>query len=180
MTVNELQNMSDLEYYSFFASIMRDAIYYNFKFYEWLLSHMYEIFDKEVETLEEMLQKDKKLKKVISSENPFYLAFCDFFKGTYTEGECLSLACVAQAFLSWKSDILQMEDYYEIRDMFVPFNLPISINVQDLNPLFKAVKDYSKDGFILLERNGKAVEGITVNDEQIVLALDELNFKEED
>ena len=47
-------------------------------------------------------------------------------------GECIALGAVAAAFISWKHNWLSMEEYYEIRDMFVPFNLPISID--DIDP----------------------------------------------
>ena len=39
-------------------------------------------------------------------------------------GECVALGCVAAAYISWKKGRIEMEEYYEIRDMFVPFQLP--------------------------------------------------------
>ena len=35
-------------------------------------------------------------------------------------GECVALGCVAAAYISWKKQLLSMEEYYEVRDMFVP------------------------------------------------------------
>ena len=78
-----------------------------------------------------------------------------------------------------------MEEYYEIRDMFVPFNLPISVD--DLEPerilaLTKSDKKMENDRirFILLEKIGKAVVDISVTDDQILEAIGEINFTEED
>ena len=102
-----------------------------------------------------------------------------------THGECVALGCVAAAFISWKKELLSMEEYYEIRDMFVPFNLPISVD--DLEPerilaLTKSDKKMENDRirFILLEKIGKAVVDISVTDDQILEAIGEINFTEED
>ena len=47
-------------------------------------------------------------------------------------GECVALGSIAAAYISWKKDYIDMDTYYEIRDMFVPFNLPITLD--DINP----------------------------------------------
>ncbi len=78
-----------------------------------------------------------------------------------------------------------MEEYYEIRDMFVPFNLPISID--DIEPeeilaLTKSDKKMSAGQirFILLKKVGKAVIDMNVTDEDILNAIKEIHFSEED
>ena len=77
-----------------------------------------------------------------------------------------------------------MEEYYEIRDMFVPFNLPISI--QDINPdeiLELTKSDKKSEGdcikFILLKNVGKAVIDRTVTDDDIIKALAEIQYMED-
>ena len=78
-----------------------------------------------------------------------------------------------------------MEEYYEIRDMFVPFNLPISVDeleperILDLTRSDKKM-DNGQIRFILLIKIGKAVIDMSVTDEQILAAIDEINFTEED
>lgn len=77
-----------------------------------------------------------------------------------------------------------MEEYYEVRDMFVPFNLPISIDNIDVNEVLKLTKsDKKMDAgtlkFILLKKIGKAVIDNTVTDDEIIAALNEINFDEE-
>ena len=44
----------------------------------------------------------------------------------------MALGTVAAAYISWKKEMLSMEEFYEIRDMFVPFYLPIS--VENIDP----------------------------------------------
>ena len=100
-------------------------------------------------------------------------------------GECVALGCVAAAFISWKHELLTMDEYYEIRDMFVPFNLPISINSIDTEEVLRLTKSDKKMEagqikFILLKKVGKAVIDTTVTDEDILNAIKEIYFSDED
>lgn len=72
-------------------------------------------------------------------------------------GECVALGCVAAAYISWKHELLTMDEYYEIRDMFVPFQLPISIDHIDPEEILRLTKsdkkmDAGKIKFILLKK----------------------------
>lgn len=78
-----------------------------------------------------------------------------------------------------------MEEYYEIRDMFVPFNLPISVDELEPERILDLTKsdkkmDSGRIRFVLLKKIGKAVLDLSVTDEQILAAIDEINFTEED
>ena len=104
---------------------------------------------------------------------------------TLTHGECVALGCVAAASISWKKEMLPMEEYYEIRDMFVPFNLPISADDLDREEILELTKSDKKMEaghikFVLLQKIGKAVLDTTVTEEEILAAIDEINFTEED
>lgn len=55
-------------------------------------------------------------------------------------GECVALGTVAAAYISWKKEMLSMEEFYEIRDMFVPFYLPISVDDIDPQEILKLTK----------------------------------------
>ena len=81
--------------------------------------------------------------------------------------------------------MLTMDEYYEIRDMFVPFNLPISINSIDTEEVLRLTKSDKKMEagqikFILLKKVGKAVIDTTVTDEDILNAIKEIYFSDED
>ncbi len=99
-------------------------------------------------------------------------------------GECVALGSVAAAYISWKHEWLSMDEYYEIRDMFVPFHLPITI--EHINPqeiLLLTKSDKKKEGnnlkFILLKKVGKAVIDRNVTDEDIINALNEIHYIED-
>ena len=99
-------------------------------------------------------------------------------------GECVALGCVAAAYISWKREMLSMEEYYEIRDMFVPFNLPISIEDMDIEEVLSYTKSDKKMEnnqikFVLLKKIGKAVVDKTVTDDEIRAALKEILYIED-
>ena len=100
-------------------------------------------------------------------------------------GECVALGSVAAAYISWKRDLITMDEYYEIRDMFVPLNLPISIDNIDPEEILRlTTSDKKMEGdqikFILLKKVGKAVIDTTVTKDEILAGINEIYFSEED
>ena len=199
MNLATLKTLDARQFYNGFAEVMKHGLIKDAIFYEWLIDKMYEICERDLDTLEEMIMRSCTVKKLVVEKDPTEQgerALLNFghtighaiekYKNfTLSHGECVALGCVAAAFISWKHELLTMEEYYEVRDMFVPFNLPIS--VEDIAPqevlrLTKSDKKM-KDGtlqFILLKRVGKAMRDTSVTDEDILAALDELTFNDED
>ena len=78
-----------------------------------------------------------------------------------------------------------MEECYEIRDMCVPCYRPISVDEIDPQEILKLTRSEKKMEVgtikvILLKKIGKAVIDRTVTDEEILAAIEEINFSEED
>lgn len=199
MNMATLQSLSDRQFYSGFAEVMKSALIKDGNFYEWLIDQMYEICERDVETLSEMVEQSCIIKKLVVEKDPLEKgdrallnfghtighAIEKYMNFTMTHGECVALGCVAAAFISWKKNWLSMEEYYEIRDMFVPFYLPISIDNLDIEKVLQLTKSDKKaeNGyikFILLKKVGKALIDKTVTDDEIREALQELNFNEND
>ena len=199
MNMATLQSLSDRQFYSGFAEVMKSALIKDGNFYEWLIDQMYEICERDVETLSEMVERSCIIKKLVVEKDPLEKgdrallnfghtighAIEKYMNFTMTHGECVALGCVAAAFISWKKNWLSMEEYYEIRDMFVPFYLPISIDNLDIEKVLQLTKSDKKaeNGyikFILLKKVGKALIDKTVTDDEIREALQELNFNEND
>lgn len=199
MNVHALHSLDDRDFYSGFAEVMKSALIKDGLFYEWLIDKMYEICERDNETLQEMVYRSCMIKKLIVEKDPTEKgdrALLNFghtighaiekYKNfTLTHGECVALGCVAAAFISWKKNWLSMEEYYEIRDMFVPFYLPISIDELDVEEVLRLTKsDKKMEGntikFILLKKVGKALIDRTVTDDEIRDAIKEINFTEDD
>lgn len=199
MNLATLKTLDDRQFYNGFAEVMKHGLIKDAVFYEWLIEKMYEICERDLDTLEEMIMRSCTVKKLVVEKDPTEQgdrALLNFghtighaiekYKNfTLSHGECVALGCVAAAFISWKHELLTMEEYYEIRDMFVPFNLPISVEDIDPQEVLQLTKSDKKmkDGtlqFILLKRVGKAMRDTSVTDADILAALDELIFKDED
>ncbi len=197
MNVAALKELDDRQFYSGFAEVMKHGLIKDAMFYEWLLENMYEIHDRNIDVLKEMVMRSCTVKKLVVEKDPKEQgdrALLNFghtighaiekaMHFTMSHGECITLGMVAAAYISWKRSLLSMEEYYEIRDMFVPFNLPISIDKIDPQEILTLTKSDKKmeSGqikFVLLKKIGKAMIDKTVTDEEILNAINEIYFSD--
>ena len=198
MNFETLKTLDDRQFFSGFAEIMKHGLIKDAEFYEWLIENMYEICERDLDVLSEMLMKSCVVKKLVVEKDPTEPGERALLNLGHTighaiekaknfelfHGECVALGTVAAAYVSWKKELLSMEEFYEIRDMFVPFYLPITVEGIDPEEILKLTKsDKKKDGdairFILLKKIGKAVIDTTVTDEEILNAIKEIYFDEE-
>ena len=198
INVHTLSTLDDRQFYNGFAEAMKHGLIKDAMYYEWLLSNMYEICEREPETLEELVYRSCQIKKAVVEKDPLEQADRALLNFGHTighaieryknfnllHGECIALGCVAAAFISWKKQLLSMDEYYEIRDMFVPFNLPISIeelNIDEVITITKSDKKMEQDTlkFILLKKIGKAVINRTVTVEELRAGIEEIIYNDE-
>ncbi len=196
--LNTLKTLEERQFCSGFAEAMKSAIIKNSIYYEWLIDNMYEIIERDSKTLEELVFQSCNIKKAIVEIDPYEQGDRALLNLGHTighaiekaknftlyHGECVALGCVAAAYISWKKEMLSMEEYYEIRDMFVPFNLPISVDDIDPKEILQLTKNDKKMDsrgikFILIKKIGKAVIDRTVTDEEIINAVKEILYKDE-
>lgn len=199
MNLEVLATLDDRQFFSGFAEVMKHGLIKDASFYEWLIENMYEICERDLNVLQEMMIRSCTVKKLVVEKDPTEQgdrALLNFGhtighaieKAKHFElfhGECVALGAVAAAYISWKRELLSMEEYYEIRDMFVPFNLPISVEGIDPEEILRLTKsdkkmESGKIKFVLLKKIGKAVLDNTVTDEELLAAINEIYFSEED
>lgn len=199
MNLSVLKSLDDRQFFAGFAEIMKHGIIKDSIFYEWLIENMYEICERDLDVLEEMVMRSCTVKKLVVEKDPTEQGERALLNFGHTighaiekaknfelyHGECVALGCVAAAYISWKREMLSMEEYYEIRDMFVPFYLPISVDHIDPEEVLRLTKsdkkmESGKIKFILLKKIGKAVIDHTVTDDEILAAIKEIYFSEED
>ena len=198
INITTLNTLTDRHYFNGFGEVMKHGLIKDASFYEWLLANMYELNEREPKILAEMVKHSLIIKKIVVEKDPHekgIRAILNFghtlghaiekaFNFTLLHGECVSLGAVAASFISWKKGYLKMEEYYEIRDMFVPFNLPISItdvNPSDLLDYVKSDKKATATGikYILLKKVGKAFIDTSVSEQEILDAIEEITWREE-
>ena len=199
LNISALISLDDRQFFSGFAEVMKHGLIRDAIFYEWLIENMYEICERDLDILEEMLMRSCSVKKMIVEKDPTEQGERALLNLGHTighaiekaknfslyHGECVALGTVAAAYISWKKELLSMDEYYEIRDMFVPFYLPISIDGIVPDEILKLTKSDKKmeSGtikFVLLKKIGKAVLDTTVTDDEILAAVKEIYFDEND
>ena len=199
MNLAVLKTLDDRQYACGMAEILKHGLIKNSDYYEWLINHFYEINERELDVVEKMVEESCKIKRDVVQRDPMEKGerallnfghtlghaiekYKDF---TMLHGECVALGCIAASYISWKRGMLPMEEYYEIRDMFVPFGLPISIEDIDPEEILKAARsdkkmENGKIKFVLLKQIGEAVTDSTVTFEEMEAALKEILYSVED
>lgn len=199
MNMAVLKSLDDRQFFAGFAEVMKHGLIKDHIFYEWLIENMYEICERNLDVLEEMIMKSCTIKKLVVEKDPTEKGDRALLNFGHTighaiekaknfellHGECVALGAVAAAYISWKHELLSMDEYYEIRDMFVPFYLPISIDSIDPEEIVKLTKsdkkmEEGKIKFVLLKKVGKAVIDTSVTDEDILNAVKEIYFSDDD
>lgn len=190
-----LQTLDERQFSAGFAEVMKHGIIKDARFYEWLIEQMDAIREREPDILEEMVMRSCAIKKAVVEKDPLEQGERALLNFGHTvghaiekakqfgllHGECVALGSVAAAYLSWKRGMLSAEEYYEIRDMFVPFGLPITVDgicPEEILRLTKSDKKMEADKikFVLLQKTGKAVLDRTITDEELLAAIQEICF----
>lgn len=193
-----LSTLDERHFFNGFAEAMKHGLIKDAMYYEWLISNMYEICERDLEVMEELIFKSCQIKKAIVEKDPTEQgdrallnfghtighAIENYKNFSLYHGECVALGCIAAAYISWKKQLLSMEEYYEVRDMFVPFNLPISIEDVDIEEIIKITKSDKKveQGhlkFILLKKIGKAFIDNNVTDDELRAGVEEIIYRDE-
>lgn len=193
--ISVLKELDSRQFSSGFAEVMKHGLIKDAKLYEWLLENMYEIMELDTDILLEMVYRSCQIKRAVVEKDPTEKgdrALLNFghtighgiekaSNFTLFHGECVALGCVAAANISYMHGLINQDEYLEIRDMFVPFGLPIALrnitfNAEDVLVNTKSDKKNSSQGlkFILLKKLGKAYIDTTVTDDEIIKAVEDL------
>ncbi|MCR4589465.1 MAG: 3-dehydroquinate synthase [Lachnospiraceae bacterium] len=194
-----LQTLPKREFASGMGEIIKHGLIRDNSYYEWLVNHFNEINDLDSETLIKMITESVKIKAFVVEEDPTEKGLRAILNFGHTighaiekymdfrllHGECVALGMIAASHISYMRGNLDTEEFYEIRDMFLPFGLPLTLpDDADPEEILKITKldkkmDNGKIKFILLKRVGKAVIDSTVTDEEILRGINELILKDE-
>ena len=188
-----LDSLPSREFSSGMAEILKAGLIKDAAFYEWLIMNFQEIMDKDPDTLCEMLLRSIAVKQFFVTKDPFEEnermilnfghtvghALEKFFDFKYSHGDCVALGSVTAAYISYQRSMLSKEEFYEIRDMFVPFDLPISLDPFDKEKVFANIGHDKKNTdtglkFILLKKIGKGVIVSDVTEDEIMDAMNTL------
>lgn len=176
------------------ACAFRLAISNKVSMFEWMISNLYELLDCEEDTICEFLMRGyyiykERIEKDTAKERVLPVYGIDFYQvlssipSDMSEADLWALSMVCQTYISWKKELLSMEEYYEIRDMFVFFGLSITETFATVDELM-AVLEQSNVAFknagacVYIRKIGKIVVNETPSAELVKEAFKQIYFDE--
>ena len=192
MNVNTLKTLPDDQFASGMGEVLKSGLIRDAAFYEWTINHMSEIQERIYPVLVKMIKKCCEIKSQVVENDPTEKGERAILNLGHTighavekmmdfrllHGQCVALGTIAAAYISFKREYLTLEEFYEIRDMNVGFDLPIFFHGAASEDILSATKSDKKMvdhkiKFILLKKIGQAYVDTTVTDEEM---LDAINF----
>lgn len=198
MNLNTIRTLPPRQYIAGIGEILKHGLIKSDSYYEWVITNMYEIFEQELPVLEDMIYKSCNIKRIVVEKDPLEKGERALLNFGHTighaieklmdfkllHGECVAVGSLAAAHISWKRGLLNNEEFFEIRDMFVGFSLPISVeglNTDEILAVMKSDKkmESGQIKFVLLNSIGKAFVDKTVSEEELRAAIDFINLTDE-
>jgi len=194
MNLATLDTLSGRQFACGMGEVLKTGLLGDGELYVFTINHMYEIDERDHYVVRELIRKCCEVKKHVVEQDPeergiratlnlghtvgHAIEKLKNFK--LTHGECVALGTVCAAEISHERGYLSTEEFYEIRDMNVGFNLPITvdgINPDDILEVSRQDKkiEHGLRRFILLKSIGNAVIDDTVTDEEVLRAFDFIN-----
>ncbi|HIS27668.1 MAG TPA: 3-dehydroquinate synthase [Candidatus Pullilachnospira intestinigallinarum] len=194
MNMEVLKTLDNAQFASGMGEVLKTALIRDGAFYEWIINHMEPIMERSGAVLAKMIRKCCEIKSSVVESDPTEQGERAILNLGHTvghaieklkdfqllHGQCVALGTVAAAYISFKRGYLSLEEFYEIRDMNVGFDLPIFFDGLAAEDILKATKSDKKMAngqirFILLKKIGQAVIDRTVTDEEIIEAVNFIN-----
>ncbi len=198
VNISTLKSLDDRQFASGMGEVLKHGLIKDAAYYEWCLDNMGEIGMRDIPVLKEMVVRSILIKRSVVQKDPTEKgerALLNFGHTaghaieklkdfTLTHGECVTLGMIAAAHISWKRGNIPEEIFYEIRDMFVGFDLPISFDTIKTDDIIAATKKdkkmrAGKIRYILLKKLGSAYIDESVTDDEMKSALDFIRYEEQ-
>lgn len=199
MNTSVLSTLPERQFYAGTAEVIKSGLIKDGYFYEWLINSLYEIYEKDEDTIRKMIYNCCNIKRLVVEKDPTEQGERALLNFGHTighaiekamnfkllHGECVALGMVAASYIAYKREMLTFDEYYEIRDMMVPFNLPITIEDIDPEEILKLTKsdkkmEAGKVKFVLPKKIGKAIIDHSVTDEEIMAGIKEIYVSDEE
>lgn len=199
MNLSTLSTLPERQFYAGMGEVLKSALIKDGTFYGWIINNLYEIYEKDPEVIRLMVYNCCNIKRLVVEKDWAETGDRALLNFGHTighaiekakgfelmHGECVALGMVAASFIAYKRQLLSFDEYYEIRDMFVPFNLPITVEDIDPQEIVRLTKSDKKmeDGkikFVLLKKIGKAYIDTTVTEEELLAGIHEIYVSDEE
>jgi 3-dehydroquinate synthase len=190
MNLNVLKTLSERQYASGMAEILKHGLIKNAEYFDWLLANREAIGSREYETLLPMIEESCKVKRAVVEKDPTEQGERALLNFGHTighaveklknfslmHGECVAIGSVAAAYLSMGRGLISEADYEKIRDGFLAFSLPVKTEGLAPEAVLATTKSDKKMEagsikFVLLDQIGQAKVDRSVTEDEILSAI---------
>lgn len=185
-----LKSLTEEQFLCGMGEILKHGLIKDAAYYEWTINQMFEIKDRNISVLKEMISRSCEIKRDVVEKDPTEKgerALLNFghtlghaiekLKNfTLMHGQCVAIGYLAASYISWKRGLISTEEFFEIRDMNIGFGLPVSFEGPNAEEILSATRsdkkmEQGKVKFILLKGIGTAYIDRTVTDEEMAEAI---------
>ena len=196
INVNTLLTLSDEQFACGMGEVLKHGLIKDAAYYEWTIGHMSEIDSRDTGVLAEMVEGSCQIKRAVVEADPHEQGERAKLNFGHTighaieklkdfslpHGHCVALGSAAAAYISLMRGYLTEDEFYEVRDMNVGFNLPITFDGLSPEDILEAMKHDKKMEagqirFILLKKIGKAVIVSDVTENELRDAIRQITWQ---
>lgn len=194
MNINTCKTLPDAEFSCGMGEILKHGLIKHADYYTWTILHMADIWGRPYEQMEEMILRSCEIKKNVVENDPTEKGERALLNFGHTighaieklmdfnlhHGQCVALGYLAAAYISYRRQMISLEDLEVIRRVNTGFGLPTSfygLHPKDILSTTKLDKkmEQGQIKFILLKEIGNAYIDLTVTDEEILDAITYIN-----
>lgn len=188
--IGALLTLDNSQFASGMGEVLKHGIIRSSAYYEYLLDHMEQIESRDLTVMKAVVAGSCAIKRSVVESDPqekgerailnfghtLGHAIEKMKNFTLPHGHCVALGCVTAAYISWQRGYIDSDTFYEIRDMFVGFGLPISYDSLNADDIIDATRhdkkmDQGHIRFILIHELGDAFIAPDVTEEEMRRAL---------
>ena len=190
MNLSVLKTLSERQFASGMAEILKHGLIRNEVYYKWLLKNQARIRNREYEALLYMIGESCKIKRAVVEADPTEQGERALLNFGHTvghaveklkdfrllHGECVAVGIVAAGWISWQRGLLELEDLEEITKGLRTFSLPVSTEGLEAGKVVETTRSDKKMEagsikFVLLSRIGQAFVDRTVTEQELLDAV---------
>lgn len=185
-----LKTLSDEQFSSGMGEVIKHGLIRDSSYYEWLMEHAYEIRNRDLAVLEEMVRISNQIKRDVVEKDPTEQGERALLNLGHTlghaieklsnfgllHGHCVGLGCVGAMAISIKRGMIEEGELPRLLAVMKQFGMPVMVNGLTAGDIIRTTKsDKKMDSgtirFILLEQIGKACIDKKVTEDEMALGL---------
>ena len=193
MNLSALRTLSDRQFASGMAEILKHGLIRNEAYYQWLLKNREEIWERRYEALLPMIAESCRIKRAVVEADPTEqgeraLLIFGHTLGHAVEklkdfqllhGECVAIGMVAASWIALQRGLLTKEELRRVTEGLEAFSLPASTEGLEAERVVEITRSDKKMEagsikFVLLQGIGKAFVDRTVTGEELLFAAEQI------